>query len=110
MIKKTGHGKNVDMYLLGVLLYEMLEGIPPFYDHDKETLFNNILNNPVELSDELSDEAQDLLLRLLHKDPCKRLGHKNGAKDIKIHPWFKKISWKDVEQKRTFPPFPVSCP
>lgn len=91
MIKKTGHGKNVDWYLLGVLIYEMLEGIPPFYDHDKEVLFKNILNNPVELSEELSEEAQDLILRLLHKDPDKRLGHLNGSKDIKKHPWFDKI-------------------
>lgn len=83
MIKKWGHNKNVDWYLLGVLLYEMLEGIPPFYDHDKDILFKNILQNPVELPEELSEDAQDLLLRLLHKDPKKRLGNKNGAKDIK---------------------------
>lgn len=76
MVKKTGHGKNVDWYLLGVLLYEMLEGIPPFYDHDKETLFRNIIMNPVELTEELSEEVQDLILRLLHKNPKKRLGHK----------------------------------
>jgi serine/threonine protein kinase len=110
MVRKTGHGKNVDWYLLGVLLYEMLEGIPPFYDHDKETLFQNILNNPVELSLELSEEAQDLILRLLYKDPNKRLGNKNGAKDIKKHPWFNKINWKDIEKKKYCPTFPVSLP
>lgn len=108
MVRKTGHGKNVDWYLLGVLLYEMLEGIPPFYDHDKDQLFYNILHNPVELEEDLSEEVQDLLLRLLQKDPNKRIGHINGAKDIKKHPWFNKIKWKDVERKKTNPPFPVS--
>lgn len=74
MVKKCGHGKSVDWYLLGVLLYEMLEGIPPYYDHDKETLFSNILNNDIETPEEISDEARDLIQRLLCKDPSKRLG------------------------------------
>ena len=42
MIQKRGHGKSMDWYLLGVLLYELLLGIPPFYDDDKDILFNNI--------------------------------------------------------------------
>lgn len=42
MIEKKGHGKSIDWYLLGVLLYEMLVGIPPFYDDSKEQLFHNI--------------------------------------------------------------------
>eukprot|EP00826_Nyctotherus_ovalis_P017468 TRINITY_DN1514_c0_g1_i6.p2 TRINITY_DN1514_c0_g1~~TRINITY_DN1514_c0_g1_i6.p2 ORF type:complete len:147 (+),score=34.97 TRINITY_DN1514_c0_g1_i6:48-443(+) len=35
MIKRTGHGKSVDWYLLGVLLYEMLVGVPPYYSANK---------------------------------------------------------------------------
>ncbi len=35
MIKRTGHGKSVDWYLLGVMLYEMLVGVPPYYSTDK---------------------------------------------------------------------------
>lgn len=35
MLKRTGHGRSVDWYLLGVLLYEMLVGVPPYYSPDK---------------------------------------------------------------------------
>ena len=44
MVKKVGHGKAVDWYLLGVLLYEFLVGIPPFYDNDRDILFYNIVS------------------------------------------------------------------
>ena len=43
MLKKTGHGKAVDWYLIGVLLYEMVTGLPPYYADDKNELFKNIV-------------------------------------------------------------------
>ena len=95
MVKKSGHGKSVDWYLLGVLMYEMLEGIPPYYDNDKETLFSNILNNPIEIPEDTSKECNDLITRLLCKDPTQRIGFK-GSKEIKNHPWFRGINWKHV--------------
>lgn len=42
MLRRAGHGKSVDWYLLGVLLYEMLVGIPPYYSNNKDTLYSNI--------------------------------------------------------------------
>ena len=36
MLKRSGHGKSTDWYLLGVLLYEMLVGIPPYYSNNKD--------------------------------------------------------------------------
>jgi len=35
MLKRTGHGKSVDWYLLGVLFYEMLVGVPPYFTNNK---------------------------------------------------------------------------
>jgi len=61
MVRKQGHGKSVDWYLLGVLIFEFLEGIPPYYDHDKDTLFSNILNNEIEVPEDVSFEAKDLI-------------------------------------------------
>lgn len=105
MVWKQGHGKSVDWYLLGVLIFEFLEGIPPYYDHDKETLFSNILNNEIEVPEDVSNEAKDLIRKLLCKDPKKRLGF-NGAHEIKQHPWFKGISWSDVIRRKLKAPFP----
>lgn len=47
MLKRSGHGKSVDWYLLGVLLYEMLVGMPPYFNRDREKLVSNIQKGPL---------------------------------------------------------------
>mmetsp|Transcript_26858 Transcript_26858/g.25909 ORF Transcript_26858/g.25909 Transcript_26858/m.25909 type:complete len:117 (+) Transcript_26858:1452-1802(+) len=106
MIKKTGHGKAVDWYLLGVVFYEMLTGMPPYYADEKEILFKNIMNNDLDLPLELSPLCKDLLDKLLDKNPSKRLGSKHGAEEVKSHPFFDDVDWSDVLIKRVRAPEP----
>ena len=42
MLRRAGHTKSIDWYLLGVLIYEMLVGVPPYFNPDKAVLFKNI--------------------------------------------------------------------
>lgn len=74
MLKRTGHGKSVDWYLLGVLLYEMLVGIPPYYSNNKEQLYENIQRGPLKLPNFLSEQSRGLLIALLNRNPHRRLG------------------------------------
>jgi serine/threonine protein kinase len=95
----------VDWYGLGVLLYEFLVGVPPYFDQDREQLYTNIKSGPLKMPKFLSPEAIDLINSLLDRHPMKRLGAgPNGAQDIKNHPFFDAIDWEDVYMKRTFPP------
>ena len=102
MIKKTGHGKAMDWYLLGVVLYEMITGIPPFYAETKEELFHNIEHGNLKIPSSISEELKDLLHKLLEKDPAKRV----GVEGIKEHPWFSDLNWKDVLGRKLRPPRP----
>lgn len=107
MIKKEGHTMSLDWYLLGVLLYEMLEGFPPYYCDDKDILMENIIEHDLKVPKNISKYAQDLISKLLDKDPENRLGNKEGATEIKSHPWFGSINWTDVEMKKLkpYPPY-----
>lgn len=101
MLKRTGHGKSIDWYLLGVLLYEMLVGIPPYYSNNKEQLYENIQRGPLKLPNFLSEDARSLLIALLNRNPHKRLGAgERGADDIKNHVFFKKIDWEKAERRQ----------
>ena len=105
MLKKQGHGKAVDWYLLGVLFYEMLIGVTPYFALKKEDIFNNIENAELKIPDYISKEAAELLRRLLERDPNKRLG--GGIKDaqeIKEHPYFKDVDWDKIYKKEIKPP------
>ena len=105
VLKKQGHGKAVDWYLLGVLLYEMLVGITPYYDPDKNTLFLNIEQGNLYIPDYITDDAKNLLRGLLQRDPKKRLGGGNrDAEEIKEHTFFKDIDWKKIYNKKIKPP------
>ena len=97
--------------MLGVLLYEMLVGIPPYYSNNKEQLYQNIQTGPLQLPKFLSNESRSLLIALLNRNPTKRLGSgANDCSEIKEHAFFKvdNFSWENVIQKRTHLPAPYT--
>lgn len=112
VILRSGHGKPVDWYLLGVLIYEMLTGIPPFYSKDKKKMMKKIIKNSLIVPAFISLDARNILETLLMKDPKSRLGSgKLDAASIKAHPWFKDIDWDDVyNRKLQVPPMYTGAP
>lgn len=84
-----GYGKEVDMWSIGVILYILLCGFPPFYDEDNSVLFNAIrkgeFDYPSPYWDSVSDEAKDLVNKLLVVNPADRL----TAQQTLNHPWLK---------------------
>lgn len=101
MLKLAGHGKAVDWYLLGVVFYEMLVGVPPYYASTKEQLFKNIEKAPLKVPTGLSLEAKSLIKGLLQRDPTRRLGSEKGhAEEIKSHPFFTGVDWTSVYQRK----------
>jgi len=106
IIEGKAYGQTADWWSLGAIIYEMLTGIPPFYNKNREKLFYNIKIDQLKSHKYLSKEVIDLLEKLFIKDPDKRLGSgPNGIQDIKSHPFFATINWKDILDKKIKPPF-----
>ena len=101
-----GYTKTVDWWTLGVLLYEMLTGLPPFYDENTNEMYRKILSEPLHFPgpEIVPSAAKDLLIRLLDRKPDKRLGA-NGASEIKSHPFFHSIDWRKLLQRKYEPAF-----
>ncbi|KAF9916892.1 AGC protein kinase Gad8 [Lobosporangium transversale] len=102
-----GYTKTVDWWTLGVLLYEMLTGLPPFYDENIHEMYRKILQDELRFPDEVAPDARALLSALLTRDPNQRLGN-NGSSAIKSHPFFKPISFPLLMAKKIQPPFKPS--
>jgi serum/glucocorticoid-regulated kinase 2 len=106
-----GYNKTVDWWTLGVLLYEMLTGLPPFYDENTNEMYRKILSEPLHFSDVVPPAAKDLLIKLLNRNPDERLGA-NGSAEIKAHPFFHAIDWRKLLQRKyepTFKPYVVDA-
>jgi len=94
IIQSKGHGKGVDWWAVGVLIYEMLSGYPPFYDENPFGIYQKILSGKVAFPRHFDAMAKDLVKKLLTADRTKRLGNlKGGAEDIKRHKWFKSFDF-----------------
>lgn len=104
MLNRSGHGKAVDWYLLGVLFYEMLVGIPPFFTNNKEQIYQNIKKGDLKIPNFVSEKATKLLRALLKRDPSTRLGSKDDVEEIKAHEYFKDVNWDRVYHRELKPP------
>lgn len=108
VLRRQGHGKSVDWYLVGVLLYEMLVGIPPYFSSNKEQMFKNIKSGPLRMPERLSKDVKDLIIKLLNKNPTKRLGAgKKDSEELKTHPFFSDVNWESVLERKQKMPKPV---
>mmetsp|Transcript_12553 Transcript_12553/g.19339 ORF Transcript_12553/g.19339 Transcript_12553/m.19339 type:complete len:835 (+) Transcript_12553:129-2633(+) len=110
IIKQKGHDKGADHWSWGVLVYEMIQGMTPFYDGkvDQMGLFKNIVKRRMQPYDDglISEEGKDLINRILVVEPEDRLGSFAAAdKDIKEHPFFNDIDWQDLQQMKAKVPF-----
>lgn len=106
ILENKGHGKAVDWWSLGTLIYEMLTGLPPFYDQNMQRMYDKILNAPLRFPSFMSAEAKDLLTGLLTRKVSDRLGSgPTDAEEIKAHPFFRGIDWEAVMRKEVVPEF-----
>ncbi|KAL9647939.1 hypothetical protein ABK040_008209 [Willaertia magna] len=101
ILKGQGHAKAVDWWSLGILLYEMIVGLPPFYSENINEMYELILKAPLKFPNNVPSDAQSLLKGLLERDESKR----SGSVEVRSHPFFKDIDWDKLYYKEIPAPF-----
>jgi serine/threonine protein kinase len=100
LLNKSGSEKSADVYGMGAVLFEMLVGHPPYYSDNIKDLFRNIKRGMLQFPKNVKAEAQDLIRKLMEKDPRKR----PTLSQVKQHMFFRSINWEELEARRERPP------
>ncbi|XP_057679256.1 cGMP-dependent protein kinase 1 [Corythoichthys intestinalis] len=94
IIKNQGHDFAVDFWSLGILIYELLVGSPPFSSSEPQKIYAKILDGVLNYPPYLSEAAKSIISKLCRPRPGQRLGNtKNGIKDVRHHRWFSNMNW-----------------
>ena len=111
MVMQQGHDFSVDWWALGILIYEMLIGVTPFYNKERRLLLLKIRQSRVVFPDkrkyriDYSDEFMDIVLKLLDKNRETRLGSSaNDFNDIINHPFFADVNKEALLRRELEPP------
>lgn len=88
MVTKSGHNESIDIWSIGVLMFELLAGRPPFiYKNDIGALYSDIKNLKIVWTDDFPTLAKNLVAKILKIKPSERL----SLAEILDHPWFKEV-------------------
>lgn len=101
IIQSKGHGKPADWWALGILIYEMLAGFPPYFDDNPYGIYEKILKGRLKFPSHFDSVSKDLLRNLLNSDLTKRLGNlRGGSEDVRFHPWFHGVNWRAFLERK----------
>mmetsp|Transcript_93840 Transcript_93840/g.249122 ORF Transcript_93840/g.249122 Transcript_93840/m.249122 type:complete len:428 (-) Transcript_93840:26-1309(-) len=106
VFKHESYACELDWWSSGVLIFEMLEGRPPFRDPNEQRLFQLIMDGKFEFRHAHSPNATSIIRSLLCPESEKRL---KSASGIKAHPWLASIDWKGALERNLEPPFRPGC-
>lgn len=101
ILQRKGHGKAVDWWALGSIIFEMVTGLPPFDNNNRDALYKKIVEEELVYPIFIEKNLKNLLEGLFQKKAEKRF----GAKEIKSHEFFKGFDWKALLNKKILPPF-----
>ena len=111
VILNEGHDKAVDYWALGVLMYELVSGSPPFYADDPMEVYEKILSGNMSFPSHFGKYLNDIVRKLLKLCQSKRLGNgKHGCGAIKKHRFFSGFGWDDLlsrNQDKLKPPIEI---
>jgi len=110
ILENKGHGKAVDWWALGTFLYEMITGLPPFYDSNVQRMYHKILHEQIKFpkaeNRQVSEAAKDILRRLLERRVSDRLGSgPSGAGELKCTAFFNVYDFARIVAREYEPEF-----
>lgn len=106
IVRKEGHGRGVDWYSFGALIYEMMTGLPPYYTKDRQKLFERIKRGDLTYPTYVQPTAKDIMVQLLQKTPDARLGcGKGDVADVTAHAWWSDLNLVELLAMKIEPPF-----
>merc|ERR1711994_309591 len=98
---EQGYTRAVDWWSYGVMFYEMLTGLPAFYDRNTQLNYIKIMYSNIPMHKRFSRECRSLIFDLLEKDPRERI---SDFKDVKKHPFFAELNWSNLLKMKIKPP------
>ena len=106
VILNEGHDWAVDYWGLGVLIYEMTAGTPPFYAENPMEVYEKILSGEVHIPSQFSRGIGELIKKLLKISQSKRLGRtQGGASSVMKQKWFSGFDWHSLLARELAVPF-----
>jgi len=106
MIKGEKYGKSTDFWSTGILLYDMLAGNPPFRNKNKKKLQDEICTKKIPMQSYWHKDTHSIIRGFTAKNPSERL----HIEEMKTHPFFKSINWKQLGDRKTPPPYVPPTP
>jgi tRNA A-37 threonylcarbamoyl transferase component Bud32 len=107
ILRNQGHSFGVDWWALGILLYEILEGEPPFVDNNPMLIYQKIMKGVIKKwPSKIDPTVKDFIVKLLVGNPDKRIGSAPaGTRNVMLHGFFKRVNWRQLLEKKVQAPY-----